>query len=209
MTFFNLRWTEAALATTTLLALVSLQIEHRRWRSIAMERDSGSSDMASLGSRLERSQSDLRLYSNIVANSRLSKRVTLVGQDLDSSVVNVRLDSSKVPILLYSIDPECASCLATLPFIKAVSRRSDCGVRVIGIAVNNWSELESLRKREDITFPILRQARGEAWVLFPINASPSTTLIGPLGRVQGWWRGLLNDTAKAEIDSLIAKSCRS
>ena len=132
----------------------------------------------------------------------------LEGEVLDSSKFVLRLDSSRVPVLLYSIDPECPPCLATLPFIKELSQDNECPVRVIGIGINNWVGLKDLKQSHAIRFPILSQAQGEAWSLFPINASPSTTLIGPLGRVQGWWRGFLADSEKAEIKRLIRTSCQ-
>lgn len=205
----ELRWSEVFLAIVALASLAAVYQQHRLAKHLRAELSSAIGDREALAARTLRDESDLSLYRGVLRRSQLSSSVSIEGEDLDSKRIRVRLGSSNAPIILYSIDPDCPACLATLPFINELAIEGPCNVRVLGIGVNGWSRLDSLSRSHELRFPILRSSGGEAWELFPIAASPSTVLIMPNGRLHGWWLGAIEREERVSIKKMLSTSCAS
>lgn len=160
-------------------------------------------------SRADVLMSDSKHYLNVFEVSRLEPLVLLEGLDLDSNRVSLATRSLRVPTVIYSIDPDCAPCLANLPVIQELQRRSHCDVRLIGVVASDPQLIDDARRKHRIGFTVLRSASGAAWKLFPLADAPLLVMLEPQGRVLGWWRGMLSASDKTDVERKLRNACQS
>jgi len=150
----------------------------------------------------------IKEFKQLARHSRLDTTVRISGLDLDSNQVNVDFGSGRSPLVLYSIDPSCASCLANMPFVDSIAQNFRvCRTSVIGVLTTSRDKLSKLESERRPSFPVLQEASGTAWEVLPLTVSPHLILIGPSGKFGGWWAGELTDSTRAEITASLATAC--
>lgn len=202
-------WVEFLFLALALLALSQIYALNRTVGELRSASNAASAEIGALAFRRATLEHDLRYYKAVASHSSLHPSVTLKGVDLDSVRMPIRFAHLEVPLVMYSVDPECPACIENLPFIESLHRQGPCGTGVVGVAVDGWQELEAFRQAHRVTIPVLRHASGDVWQIFPIATSPATIVVGPRGAVQGWWVGALTAAAKGEMMSRLHAVCES
>ena len=158
-------------------------------------------------SRAQALRTDRTLLRALSRTASLGSQVLLQGTDLDSNTIVVRPPGDGVPLVIYSVDPDCRPCISNIPFLNELMAQPVCPVTVVGVLARNPHLIEEARRLHSVSFPILRVSSGRAWSMFPLAESPTLVGINADGSVIDWWRGELTTNDKERIRSELRASC--
>lgn len=137
----------------------------------------------------------------------LGSQTLLEGTDLDSNSVVLRPQRSGMPVVIYSVDPDCKPCISNIPFLNELMAERACPVNVLGVLARNPHLIDEARRLHSVGFPILRVSSGRAWSIFPLAESPTLVALDASGHVIDWWQGELTLRDKEQVRSELRASC--
>jgi hypothetical protein len=158
-------------------------------------------------SRAQALETDRKLLRALSRTASLGSQVLLEGTDLDSNTIVVRPQGNGVPLVIYSVDPDCRPCISNIPFLNELLTQTVCPVNVVGVLARNPHLIDEARRLHSVSFPILRASSGRAWSIFPLAESPTLVGVNADGSVIDWWRGELTTNDKERIRSELRASC--
>lgn len=160
----------------------------------------------SLNQELSQGKEQISYLLAWLAASHADTSIQLAGTTTKGDSISLSLATGAFPTVLYSMDPSCSSCLANIPYLSALARQKPCGTRVVGV-LSASDETGAAFDSMGVAFPILTKSSGKAWRVLPLVSAPTTFVILPGGKLQGWWRGELTLSQKRNIDTKLARSC--
>ena len=115
-------------------------------------------------------------------------------------------------ILLDFWSYACVNCTQTLQEIKKLEQQFGSKITVIGVHSGkfenekNFAEIKKAVIRNDITYPVINDAKSRIWDSFKITAWPTLVLIDPHGNIEKTYVGETGVIAvKSGIKQLISK----
>ena len=162
----------------------------------------------SISHRLLSLQFENRALHALMTHSALSSNVHLVGL-VGGRVADVDLGAGRGPILIYSLDPRCGTCYATLPFTRVLAQAQGCRPEVfhVLIAASRLYPDSSRRRDAGAGVNVLSEPKGTAWRTLPLARPGSLILIARSGAVVGMWLGPLDRSLYPTIRTLTERSC--
>jgi hypothetical protein len=199
---------DALIAVLALASVVAFFVQRERIANYTSALRATRNQADSLRSLLQFSEQDSRHLRRMLVKTGFSRvNAELHGFDLDSRPLQLKFGGRTAPLILYSIDPNCIVCRNNIPFIKELADEAICGSEVVGVTVGGFDKVNGLRSDFNLNFPVLNQASGSAWDLFPLRAVPVTILILPRDQVPEWWIGDVSDQKKTQIRRTLRESC--
>jgi hypothetical protein len=149
---------------------------------------------------------DLSFLRLLAKNSHFDSAVALSGESDNGLSIRLALGRLDYPLILYSIDYRCNSCLANIPFLNDLSRLRPCGAQVEGVLLSAVSDTAPTgAPRPD--FRLIRNSSGAALTVLPLATPSSAVLLGKGGRYVGYWRGVLDSSAQEAIQDSVERMC--
>jgi peroxiredoxin len=125
----------------------------------------------------------------------------LMGMDVDGKQLafNYKSDQRKTVLLVFS--PHCPYCRANMPNWKTITQTLDAkSFRVVGVSILSEGVKEYVDKYEFTNLPIIADPDPQNRVAYEMNLTPQTILIGPDGKVENVWTGLIQGKEREEIE---------
>jgi hypothetical protein len=173
-------------ATTTKLA--SLQIAY--------------TDLQADGRRM---QQDVRTLRQLARGSVIADDAVLSGHTPSGQEVSLMLAHIGTPLLLFTVDRNCALCTAWRIPLTEFARTRPCGLTVLGIALND--QLDHRWTQDSVEIDILVGAQGTGWRTLSLDEPAVAVLLGDRGRFLGRWAGTPDTRRIAEIRSTVMHTC--
>jgi len=107
-------------------------------------------------------------------------------------------DSRKVLVLVFS--PTCPFCDQNWPkWYDLMSSLNRTAVRPVAVDVTSSSTPGFLSQHQLAEMPVFLKVDPQATVNYRFHLTPQTILVGPDGKVEKVWSGVLSDSAMAEL----------
>lgn len=124
----------------------------------------------------------------------------LRGFDLEGKPVEVLYgkDSRKVLVLVFS--PTCPFCDQNWAgWQRMISSLDRSAVRPVAVDVTSTANSDFIALHQLAGLPVLLKTDPRATLDYRFQLTPQTILVGPAGKVEKVWSGVLNDSTLAEI----------
>lgn len=117
----------------------------------------------------------------------------------DSIDINYGADPRKTVLLVFS--PDCDYCTKNIPaWEKILSNVDKSSFRVIAISLEPEGTKEYVTKHRLISVPVIAKLYAKGVNTYKMGLTPETILIGPDGKVEKVWKGLLDEESRKEIE---------
>lgn len=198
-------WAELLLAVVLGFSLLRIASLRRTVHATRAQQDSVRTEALRDRAELQAERAKLRSFATLAAQGRVHVPVTLSGWDTDSTPFSLNLAQLRHPVLLFTVDPQCAACARMLPIVDSIQREG-CILQVVGVGLRSRISLQDLKRERSLSFPLILGVPGSTWELFPFEIVPAMVLVGPQGRLLGSWTGVLSPAQLAELRSLALNS---
>jgi hypothetical protein len=131
----------------------------------------------------------------------------LRGVDLEGKPVEVLYgkDSRKVLVLVFS--PTCPFCDQNWPkWQQVISSLDLSAVRPVLVDVTSTTTAGFVSQHQLSSLPVILKADPRATLDYRFHLTPQTILVGPSGKVEKVWTGVLNDSSLADLKQHLADS---
>jgi len=136
-----------------------------------------------------------------------AKLPDLKGFDLAGKPVEVAYgkDSRKVLVLVFS--PTCPFCDQNWPkWYDLMSSLNHTAVRPVAVDVTSTSTPGFLSQHQLGEMPVFLKVDPQATVDYRFHLTPQTILVGPDGKVEKVWSGVLSDSAMSELKQRLGEN---
>jgi hypothetical protein len=131
----------------------------------------------------------------------------LRGFDPDGKPVEVLYgkDARKVLVLVFS--PTCAFCDQNWPkWEQVISSLDRSAVRPVAVDVTSTTTAGFVSQHQLASLPVFLKVDPRATLDYRFHLTPQTILVGPNGKVERVWTGVLNDSAMADLKQRLGGS---
>lgn len=131
----------------------------------------------------------------------------LKGVDLEGKPVEVLYgkDSRKVLVMVFS--PTCPFCDQNWPkWQNVISSLDRSTVRPVLVDVTSTTTEGFVSQHQLTSLPVILKADPRATMDYRMHLTPQTILVGPNGKVEKVWTGVLNDSSMADLKQHLADS---
>ena len=131
----------------------------------------------------------------------------LKGVDLEGKPVEVLYgkDSRKVLVMVFS--PTCPFCDQNWPkWQNVISSLDRSTVRPVLVDVTSTTTEGFVSQHQLSSLPVILKADPRATMGYRMHLTPQTILVGPNGKVEKVWTGVLNDSSMADLKQHLADS---
>jgi hypothetical protein len=124
----------------------------------------------------------------------------LKGYDVSGKPLTITYGQDARKVLLLVFSPTCAFCAENWPKWQAMLGALDReAVRPVGVDVTASSTPAFLSEHQITGIPVMVQVDPVGRVSYRLQLTPQTILVGPGGKIEKVWSGVLSEDASAEI----------
>jgi len=199
---------DGILIAAVIVALGALWRQSSVIGTLRRERSAHDQQTARTSARNEALERDLRYYKRVV--SRASIDVNLTSSRItDAGSLSLNFRQLQRPTVLYSVDTRCVACVANFPILSKLLKELPCSAELLAVVAGDDTALDSLWPDRPSAVRIVRESSGSAWDVLPLAVVPSLVVLGPRGRLFGWWTGSLAPDHQSAIAGALQASCES
>ena len=113
-------------------------------------------------------------------------------------------DSRKVLVLVFS--PTCPFCDQNWPrWQQVISSLDRSAVRPVAVDVTSATTAVFVSQHQLTGLPVFLKVDPRVTVDYRLQLTPQTILVGPAGKVEKVWTGVLNDSALADVQQRVGE----
>jgi peroxiredoxin len=158
------------------------------------------------------------LASSLALNVYLAKRITPLGvaprptnliagtrapalyvKDLAGTKTTVEWSTDGSPYLLYIFTPSCVWCQRNLANFQEIVRARGADMHIIGLSLSN-DGLKEYISEHGINYPVYVSADAAKNSDFVQNATPTTVMVSPSGKIDSVWRGAYVGKLQGQVE---------
>lgn len=128
----------------------------------------------------------------------------LDGLDADGNRASFSYDGEPRKTLLLSFAPECGPCEENMPVWEALVKGLDArSFRVVAVSLVPTGVKEYVGRHDLGAVPVIANVDSEDRAAYKLRTTPQTILIGPDGKVEKVWTGLLKGERRKEVEEAL------
>ena len=197
---------EGGLIVATIVAVALAYHSQLRYMLALKQLAAKTREESKLAIRMDREDSQLRRLRSIFDFSVLSDGARrIVGSDGQGRSLSYNVADGQRGTVLFSIDPDCSTCLRMLPFVDSLQPVSRCHFRFVGLFLGPGPRLKEFLRGHPLDFPMIQGASSPLFTFLPLAESPVIVAIKADGSVAGTWEGVLDSLKRANVRRLVAE----
>ena len=192
------------------IALFRLLSVTSSYRDVIRAADALANERDSVIDELRTTRPEISYLRRLASAGRIRASFSVIGADRDGNQLTLELTNLRRPVLFYTLDVRCPSCISSIPFLNTLARSQRCDVDVVAILLNDKrivDEWQRTHRDVEFAFTMMDRPSDDVWEFVPPDITPSAVLVGLGGEISGWWLGALDYTDEAAIMRQLEDHC--